>query len=199
MSSVGVKVLARPSSNCTSKLQTHPLECWMFEIENVNCAHMAGKHRIMYDSKSLALILDDQSIYSIYKCIWSACPTFTSILIIPHIVESTTAANQQSLSQVSTWQHPMSIVATYYTKNCDIYETCPAGRGSSAPAVCPLCVAASWAPKPGACAVAVPLTMGALPPVPIPQLGALFVPLLVTAELPAANWDPAVKFVNFNM
>jgi hypothetical protein len=79
-----------------------------------------------------------------------------------------------------------------------IYETCPAGRGSSAPVVCPLCVAASWAPDPGACAVAVPLTMGVVPPVPNPQLGALFVPLLVTEELPAAKWDPAEKVIKHN-
>jgi hypothetical protein len=53
-------------------------------------------------------------------------------------------------------------------------------------------------PDPGACAVTVPLTIGAVPPVPIPQLGALFVPLLVTEELPAAKCDPAEKLIKFN-
>jgi hypothetical protein len=40
--------------------------------------------------------------------------------------------------------------------------------------------------------------MGAVPPVPIPQLGALFVPLLVTEELPPGKWGPAEKMINFN-
>jgi hypothetical protein len=50
-------------------------------------------------------------------------------------------------------------------------------------------VVASLAPDPGVCTVAVPLTTGAVPPVPIPQLGVLFVPLLVTGELLATEED----------
>lgn len=57
------------------------------------------------------------------------------------------------------------------------------------PADCPLCVVASWAPDAGACTVAVPLTIGAVPPVPTPQLGVLFVPLLVTEALLVTTWD----------
>lgn len=64
---------------------------------------------------------------------------------------------------------------------------------------CPLCVAVSWAPDPGACNVAVPLTIGAVPAGPIPELGRLFVPLLVTGELPAANWDAAEKLIYYVM
>jgi hypothetical protein len=39
------------------------------------------------------------------------------------------------------------------------------------------------------------LTTGAGPPVPIPELGTLFVPLLVTGELLAAKWDAAEKLI----
>jgi hypothetical protein len=43
------------------------------------------------------------------------------------------------------------------------------------------------------------LTIGAVPAGPIPELGRLFVPLLVTGELPAANWDAAEKLIYYVM
>jgi hypothetical protein len=111
-----------------------------------------------------------------------------------------------SLSSAAIWQHPTnyycySVQNTFWYNNtwCGtataLYNTYPVGRGSSAPVDCPLCVIASWAPDTGACAVAVPLTTGTVPPVPIPELGTLFVPLLVTGELLAAEWGAAEKLI----
>jgi len=58
-------------------------------------------------------------------------------------------------------------------------------------------VGASWAPGPAVCTDAVPLTTGAGPPVPIPQFGVLFVPLLATGVL-GTSWDAVEIFKKFS-
>jgi hypothetical protein len=56
----------------------------------------------------------------------------------------------------------------------------------------------SWAPDPAVCTDAIPLTTGAGPPVPIPQFGVLFVPLLATGEVLATRLDAVEILMKFN-
>jgi hypothetical protein len=59
-------------------------------------------------------------------------------------------------------------------------------------------VDASWAPDPAVCTDATPLTTGAGAPVPIPQFGVLFVPLLATGEVLATTWDAVEILMKLN-
>jgi hypothetical protein len=59
-------------------------------------------------------------------------------------------------------------------------------------------VDASWAPDPAVCTFAIPLTTGADPPVPIPQFGVLFAPLLAPGEVLATRLDAVEILMKFN-
>jgi len=55
-----------------------------------------------------------------------------------------------------------------------------------------------WAPDPVVRTDAVPLTTGAGAPVPTPQFGVLFVPLLVTGEVLATRLDAVEILMKFS-